>query len=429
MSSAYLFVAPATSILRERRSSGRTALVLGGDAGCGGGSARCRGRRMVGGERRRHRKGGTLRLGSAGRCRLRRSGALVHELRLEFATCAKLFNYPDASGAAGTRLVPEVVKTSTVSRDGRTYDFELKRTFRFHTGAAVTARSFAAAFNRDANPRLESPAKGYMREIVGAVAVMEGKAKTISGVRVLGRVPAADQADQAGRRLHRPADDALLLPDPAEHADRPGGDRQSGRFWPVLRGRADREPAHRPEAESVLPGRPAGERRPDGLDDRRDRRRLPARKVEQDQLDLCLAPMFRIRRSRGGSPSSTGSTGRAGSSSVDPALATPLSRLQPRPARVQGAGPDRVEEGDQLRDRPAGARRAYTRYLAGIAHRPDAAAGARPGRRASTRSVAPTWRRRASGYARAKNKPQTLVFYARQRPASGSRSRRRSSST
>ena len=84
-------------------------------------------------------------------------------------------------------MVPEVVKTSTISRDGRTYIFELKRTFRFHTGAPVTAHSFAAAFNRDANPRLESPAKELMREIVGAVAVMEGKAKTISGVRVLDR--------------------------------------------------------------------------------------------------------------------------------------------------------------------------------------------------------------------------------------------------
>jgi ABC-type oligopeptide transport system substrate-binding subunit len=104
-----------------------------------------------------------------------------------FATCAKLFNYPDASGAAGTRLVPEVVKAFNVSRDGRTYTFELRRTFRFHTGAAVTARSFADAFNRVANPRLRSPATTYMREIVGALAVMEGKARAISGVRVLGR--------------------------------------------------------------------------------------------------------------------------------------------------------------------------------------------------------------------------------------------------
>ena len=34
-----------------------------------------------------------------------------------YATCAKLFNYPDRSGAAGARLVPEVVDAYTVSKD------------------------------------------------------------------------------------------------------------------------------------------------------------------------------------------------------------------------------------------------------------------------------------------------------------------------
>jgi ABC-type oligopeptide transport system substrate-binding subunit len=102
-----------------------------------------------------------------------------------YATCAKLFNYPDAPGAAGTRLVPEVVDRFTVSKDGRTYTFTLKQTFRFHTGARVTAQSFADAFNRNAQPKLVSPATAYMREIVGADAVIDGKAQSISGIRVL----------------------------------------------------------------------------------------------------------------------------------------------------------------------------------------------------------------------------------------------------
>ena len=134
-------------------------------------------------------KGGTLRLGLPSDLDFV-DPALAYDSDswpLGFATCAKLFNYPDAPGAAGTRLVPEVVKASTISRDGRTYTFELKRTFRFHTGAAVTARSFADAFNRVANPRLKSPATSFMREIVGAIAVMQGRATSISGVRVLGR--------------------------------------------------------------------------------------------------------------------------------------------------------------------------------------------------------------------------------------------------
>jgi ABC-type oligopeptide transport system substrate-binding subunit len=104
-----------------------------------------------------------------------------------YATCAKLFNYPDAAGAAGTRLVPEVVDRFTVSKDRRTYTFTLKETFRFHTGARVTAQSFADAFNRDVQPKLASPATSYMREIVGAAAVIEGKAMSITGIRVLDR--------------------------------------------------------------------------------------------------------------------------------------------------------------------------------------------------------------------------------------------------
>ena len=101
-------------------------------------------------------------------------------------TCARLFNNPDRPGEPGTRVVPEVVRRFAVSKDGRTYTFDLKRTFRFHTGAAVTARSFADAFDRDADPRMRSRAKNYMHEIVGADAVADGEAHTISGVRVLG---------------------------------------------------------------------------------------------------------------------------------------------------------------------------------------------------------------------------------------------------
>ena len=103
------------------------------------------------------------------------------------ATCAKLFNYPDATGLAATRIIPEVTRSYTVSRDGKTYTFTLHRTFRFHTGGQVTAQSFVDAFNRVANPRQRSPATAYLSEIVGAAAVMDGKAKTISGIRAPGQ--------------------------------------------------------------------------------------------------------------------------------------------------------------------------------------------------------------------------------------------------
>jgi ABC-type transport system substrate-binding protein len=103
------------------------------------------------------------------------------------ATCAKLFRTVYDPDTGRPRVVPEVVRSTTRSDGDRTYTFELERTFRFHTGEPVTAQSFATAFNRDANRDLGSPAAGraQMQDIIGADAVMQGKAKTISGVEPL----------------------------------------------------------------------------------------------------------------------------------------------------------------------------------------------------------------------------------------------------
>ena len=134
------------------------------------------------------RKGGILRLSTSGDVDSVDPAVMgtTVSLPIGYATCARLFGYPDAPGAEGTRLIPEVVRRSRVSRDGKTYTFELKRTFRFHTGAPVTARSFRDAFERNADPKMNSFAAPFMREIAGANAVIAGKARTISGVRVLG---------------------------------------------------------------------------------------------------------------------------------------------------------------------------------------------------------------------------------------------------
>ena len=134
------------------------------------------------------RKGGTLRIGSHVNVDVDPGiGYSSSSWLISDATCAKLFDYRAEPGAGVARLVPEVVERSTVSNDGRTYTFELKRTFRFHTGVRVTARSFADAFERVAQPKLPSPAKNYLREIIGAAAVIDGKAESISGIRALGR--------------------------------------------------------------------------------------------------------------------------------------------------------------------------------------------------------------------------------------------------
>ena len=105
----------------------------------------------------------------------------------EFATCAKLYNYPDKPAPEGAIVRPEVAAgLPSVSKDGKTQTIELRRTYRFNNGARITAANFVAAFNRDANPNMQSPAVQYLHEIVGADAVIAGEAQTIPGVKALG---------------------------------------------------------------------------------------------------------------------------------------------------------------------------------------------------------------------------------------------------
>jgi peptide/nickel transport system substrate-binding protein len=87
---------------------------------------------------------------------------------LEYATCAKLLNYPATEGYRGTRLVPEVAAAMPrISRDRRTYTFDVRRGWRFSNGEPVTPRSFTRAFERARSPELVSPAGSYLREVSG----------------------------------------------------------------------------------------------------------------------------------------------------------------------------------------------------------------------------------------------------------------------
>ena len=87
---------------------------------------------------------------------------------LEYATCAKLLNYPPRSGYRGTRLVPEVAAAlPTVSPDRLTTRSTLRPGWRFSDGSRVTAASFARALERARSPELRLagrhvPARGAL---------------------------------------------------------------------------------------------------------------------------------------------------------------------------------------------------------------------------------------------------------------------------
>jgi ABC-type oligopeptide transport system substrate-binding subunit len=110
---------------------------------------------------------------------------------IEYATQAKLFNYPDAAAPRGTRLRPEVASGVKITRSGRTYTFTIRKGFRFSDGSKVTAQSFRLAINRNLGKDLQSPAAQFLTDpnganVVGAARVNAGQAATASGVRVSG---------------------------------------------------------------------------------------------------------------------------------------------------------------------------------------------------------------------------------------------------
>jgi oligopeptide transport system substrate-binding protein len=107
---------------------------------------------------------------------------------LEYATAAKLYNWPDRGAAT---LVPEVASRFTLSDRGKRYAFFLRKGFRFSDGTQVTARNFAYAIDRMANKELASPGAAVITDpggtnIVGAQEVNQGNGTHVRGVEVRG---------------------------------------------------------------------------------------------------------------------------------------------------------------------------------------------------------------------------------------------------
>jgi ABC-type oligopeptide transport system substrate-binding subunit len=101
------------------------------------------------------------------------------------AVCANLYGYRDVEGRAGTRPVPHVAAGfPSVTRGGKRVVIALRKDYaRFSSGAPVTAASYANAIQRALDPKMQSPAGQYLAEIVGAKAVMAGKAERADGVQ------------------------------------------------------------------------------------------------------------------------------------------------------------------------------------------------------------------------------------------------------
>ena len=248
----------------------------------------------------------------------------------------------------------------------------------------------------------------YLHEISGADAVINGKAPTISGVTALDpytlQVTTTQPLPDLVSRLTMPFFCPIAVNTPPEEIDHPVGsgpyyiasrvpDRQTvlerNRFYRGPR------PAHLDQIVwSIGLGQAACQQA-----------------VEQDEQDWCaqiqqadvqeLATRYGINKPNG-------------RFFVNPTAPDELLRLQPRPAGVQGHGPDSARAGDQLGHRQASTRCAPAGYLGD--KRTDQILPAAMGRDASIYPLGgvtdQSLSRARALLAKAKFKPKTLVLYA-----------------
>src|SRR5262245_30224727 len=84
-----------------------------------------------------------------------------------YATCATLTAFRDAPAPAGLTTQPEAAAgPPVISRDGRTYDFTVRRGLRFSDGSPLTAANFARALGRVRNPAMGSPGASIFSDVL-----------------------------------------------------------------------------------------------------------------------------------------------------------------------------------------------------------------------------------------------------------------------
>lgn len=87
-----------------------------------------------------------------------------------------------------SQLTGDLASSWKVSKDGKTYTFQIRPGVKFWNGDPVTAQSFVDEFQRVLSPSVGSPGEGFLDPIVvGSTAYNKGKAKTVSGIKAIGK--------------------------------------------------------------------------------------------------------------------------------------------------------------------------------------------------------------------------------------------------
>ena len=198
---------------------------------------------------------------------------------IQYATCARLLNYPDAPAPAGFELTPEVAASMPdVSVDGLTYTFTIRPGFAFSppSGEAITAETFRYSIERALSPKLGNRARGieFLGDVKGAAAFHNGKADHVTGLSASGdtlsinlTAPAPDFLERLALPLFCPV--PLGTPIVQDGLDPSPPVASAGPYYLPSRGRRARGPQEEPE----LRRHPASDPRCDRAAIRAGRRR------------------------------------------------------------------------------------------------------------------------------------------------------------
>ena len=120
-----------------------------------------------------------------------------------FTICDTLVTYPDSAGEAGKAIVPGLAALPTVSADGKTYTFTLRKGIAFSNGKPITPADIKWTFIRMLTPSMASSGAGFFGDIVGAGALIAGKSKTLPGIVTKGNTVAFHLVKPSGSFLKR----------------------------------------------------------------------------------------------------------------------------------------------------------------------------------------------------------------------------------
>jgi peptide/nickel transport system substrate-binding protein len=83
-----------------------------------------------------------------------------------YPICAPLMMFADTAGAGAFRLRPEAAeRPPTITQDGRTYVFTIRKDLRFSDGTRITAENFAVALRRVLNPAMQSEGAALFADV------------------------------------------------------------------------------------------------------------------------------------------------------------------------------------------------------------------------------------------------------------------------